>query len=184
MESASGRGGKALENLTTRLPFGPALVSEKEVRTTEIAGPFGIIRLTVSAKGLQKVEIVNTKSERDLQHDEGLKSYSDQVEKYLEGVNTKFDLPLDIVGTDFQKAVWKEASKIPYGKTVSYQKIAMRINNPRAVRAVGSALGDNPVCIVIPCHRVLPKEGGTGQYAYGQKMKQWLLAHESGQTMA
>lgn len=157
---------------------------QKVLKTMDIESPVGIIRLSISDKGLCAVKIVNTKSDLKLSYDKGLKSYSDQLEKYVKDVNTKFDLPMDVEGTAFQKAVWKATSKIPYGKTMTYQQIAEKIGKPKAVRAVGTALGKNPVCIVIPCHRVVPKSGGIGNYAYGSTVKKWLLAHESGQKMA
>lgn len=88
--------------------------------------------------------------------------------------------PLDVEGTDFQKKVWRATSAIPYGETRTYADIAKAIGHPKAVRAVGTALGKNPVCVVVPCHRVVPSSGGIGNYAYGKAMKQWLLDHEAG----
>lgn len=156
----------------------------EKIIISDIASPLGIIQITVSEKGLQSVKILNKKSDLKLSHDKGLKSYSSSIENYLKGMNTKFDLPIDIHGTEFQKKVWKETAKIPYGKTVSYETIAKKIGRPKAVRAVGTALGKNPVCIVVPCHRVLPKNGGIGQYAYGPSKKKWLLDLESGRNHA
>lgn len=102
-----------------------------------------------------------------------------QLEEYFAGKRTDFDLPFDIEGTAFQKQVWKALSKIPYGKTVSYSDIAKKINNPKAVRAVGSANGKNPLCIIIPCHRVIAADGTLGGYSSGLHIKTKLLALES-----
>ena len=146
--------------------------------TSTFAAPIGIIRLKSSEKGLERVEIVNTKEDHTFNLNKGLNNYIVELNKYFDGTRTSFDFPLDATGTDFQKAVWNAASSIPYGETRTYQEIAEMIGRPLAVRAVGTALGKNPLCIVVPCHRVLPKSGGIGEYAYGSAAKEWLLAHE------
>lgn len=103
-----------------------------------------------------------------------------QLEEYFQGKRQSFDLPFDIVsGTPFQKSVWQQLSKIPYGKTVSYKDIAAKIKNPRAVRAVGSANGRNPLSIIVPCHRVIAANGKLGGYAGGLDIKTKLLKLES-----
>jgi len=92
---------------------------------------------------------------------------------------TAFDgLRLDTDGTPFQNAVWKVLGEIPYGETISYSELARRVSSPRAVRAVGSANGQNPISIVIPCHRVIAKNGTLAGYAGGTVRKQKLLALE------
>jgi len=83
----------------------------------------------------------------------------DQLGDYFKGERTRFDLELNVQGTDFQKIVWKELVKIPYGETISYGELARRIGNPNACRAVGLANGKNPIPIIIPCHRVIVKNG-------------------------
>lgn len=102
----------------------------------------------------------------------------DQLEEYFRGERHAFDLPLDVEGTEFQKKVWKELSRIPYGRTVSYKEIARKIKNENAVRAVGSANGRNPLCIVVPCHRVIAADGSLGGYSGGLAVKKKLLAIE------
>ena len=102
-----------------------------------------------------------------------------QLEEYFLGKRKVFDLPIDIKGTHFQKNVWKELQKIPYGKTVSYEDIAMNIQNQKAVRAVGTANGKNPLCIIVPCHRVISKNGSIGGYSGGLEIKSKLLEIES-----
>lgn len=102
-----------------------------------------------------------------------------QLEEYLEGKRKKFNLHYDIKGTAFQKAVWNELRKIPYGETVAYQDIARQINRPKATRAVGTANGKNPLSIIVPCHRVIAASGGMGGYAGGLKIKSTLLKLEN-----
>jgi len=103
----------------------------------------------------------------------------EQLDEYFSGARKKFDLSLDAQGTDFQKSVWKQLSKIPYGKTYSYQDIARKIKNPKAVRAVGTANGKNPFCIIVPCHRVIAADGTLGGYNGGLKLKTQLLDLET-----
>lgn len=80
--------------------------------------------------------------------------------------------------TDLQRAVWQELTKIPYGETISYEELALRIGNPKAVRAVASAVGENPLSIAIPCHRIILKNGNIGEYHWGADIKEKLLAYE------
>jgi methylated-DNA-[protein]-cysteine S-methyltransferase len=98
-----------------------------------------------------------------------------QLEQYFKGTRQKFELPVDIVGTDFQIQVWQALAQIPYAETVSYSDIAKKIKNPKAVRAVGSANGKNPLAIIVPCHRVIAADGTMGGYAGGLKIKKALL---------
>lgn len=101
-----------------------------------------------------------------------------QLEEYFAGKRKEFDLPLAPRGTEFQQKVWKTLTEIPHGKAVSYSDIAVRIGNPNAVRAVGLANGRNPIPIVIPCHRVIGKDGSLTGYGGGLPIKQKLLALE------
>jgi methylated-DNA-[protein]-cysteine S-methyltransferase len=103
---------------------------------------------------------------------------SGQIAEYLAGKRQAFDLPLDLSGTPFQEKVWKALLDIPYGATVSYQRLAERIGKPAAARAVGTACGKNPVCLIVPCHRVVATGGGLGGYAGGLPAKERLLAME------
>lgn len=105
--------------------------------------------------------------------------YEEQLEEYLEGSREEFTFMLDTSGTTFQEAVWQELKRIPYGEVSNYTKIAKAINKPKAVRAVGTAIGKNPVLIVVPCHRVLTKAGDLGGYRGGIKMKRALLDLET-----
>ena len=106
-----------------------------------------------------------------------------QLEEYFKGERKKFNIPLDIKGTIFQKKVWNELNKIPYGKIVSYKKIAEKIGNKKALRAVGRANSQNPICIVIPCHRVINANGNLGGYSAGLLVKERLLELEGSLSM-
>ena len=106
-----------------------------------------------------------------------------QLEEYFNGDRKKFIMPLDIEGTDFQKKVWSELLKIPYGKTITYKKIAQRLGKTKAFRAVGKANSTNPVCIVIPCHRVIGSNGNLGGYSAGLNVKEKLLELEGSLSM-
>jgi methylated-DNA-[protein]-cysteine S-methyltransferase len=101
-----------------------------------------------------------------------------QLAEYFDGERKTFDLPLDVEGTPFQKAVWEELKQIPYGQTRSYGEIARAVGTPGASRAVGMANHNNPVAIVIPCHRVVGQDGSLTGYAGGVHLKQQLLAIE------
>ena len=101
-----------------------------------------------------------------------------EIHAFVDGKVKKLELPIAPQGTEFQKRVWKELRKIPSGKTVSYRDIAERVGSPRAVRAVGSANARNPICIVVPCHRVITSSGALGGYAGGVRLKKRLLELE------
>ena len=103
-----------------------------------------------------------------------------QIAEYFDGKRQDFELPLDLSGTEFQRQVWTELTSIPYGQTVSYADLARAIGKPTAVRAVGAANGDNPVSIIVPCHRVIGRDGGLIGYGGGLARKEWLLRHEGG----
>ena len=107
-----------------------------------------------------------------------LKKALREMDEYFKGSRTKFSVSLSPEGTAFQKKVWKALQAIPYGKTVSYKEIARRVGHPKAVRAVGTAVGSNPFCILIPCHRVVASDGSLGGYAFGLKKKEALLRLE------
>jgi len=104
--------------------------------------------------------------------------YKSQLQEYLAGDRTIFDLPLDLKGTPFQLKVFEALQQIPYGSTVSYADIAVAIGNPKAVRAVGGAIGKNPVLIAVPCHRVIGKNGTLTGFSSGIPLKKKLLTIE------
>ncbi|WP_394149979.1 methylated-DNA--[protein]-cysteine S-methyltransferase [Vibrio maritimus] len=102
-----------------------------------------------------------------------------QLTEYLSGTRQQFSLPLAAKGTEFQSKVWEVLCSIPYGESISYQELANRVGNPKAVRAVGTANGRNPISIVVPCHRVIGKDGKLTGYAGGVERKLKLLELES-----
>ena len=105
-----------------------------------------------------------------------------QLREYFAGERQAFDLPMHLVGTEFQQDTWRSLAQIPYGQTVSYGEQAERLGRPTAVRAVGAANGRNPLSIVLPCHRVVGANGDLTGFAAGLDTKRWLLAHESDQS--
>ncbi len=102
-----------------------------------------------------------------------------QLKEYFEGDRKEFKLPLELKGTPFQKKVWEELKKVPYGVTISYGELSRRIGNPKAVRAVAQACGANPVAIIVPCHRIIATGGKTGGYTGGVEHKIRLLEIET-----
>lgn len=108
-------------------------------------------------------------------HSDFLHEVYHQLNEYFAGKRKIFDLPVDGKGTAFQKTVWRELQKIPYGETRSYEDIAVAIGNKKAVRAIGQANGRNPIMIVVPCHRVIRKNGDISGFACGVEAKRYLL---------
>jgi methylated-DNA-[protein]-cysteine S-methyltransferase len=102
-----------------------------------------------------------------------------QLDAYFTGKLKKFDLPLNIKGTTFQQQVWHQLKQIPYAETISYKKLSEMLGNPKAIRAAGSANGNNPFAIVVPCHRVIGSHGEMTGYSGKLWRKKWLLDHEA-----
>jgi AraC family transcriptional regulator of adaptative response/methylated-DNA-[protein]-cysteine methyltransferase len=102
----------------------------------------------------------------------------EQMSEYFAGTRTEFDLPLDIVGTPFEKSVWQELLATAFGKTRSYGEVAAAVSNPQASRAVGRANGANRISIIVPCHRIIEANGNLRGYGGGLWRKRWLLDHE------
>ncbi len=149
------------------------------------ASPIGELLLVGGPDGLAGVYFEGHEHaptvEADWTHDEA--HFDDaraQLEEYFRGARTEFDLPLNPSGTAFQQTVWKALREVPYGETTSYGAIAERIGRPTASRAVGTANGRNPLCIVVPCHRIVGSAGALTGYAYGVDRKRWLLDLEAG----
>lgn len=150
---------------------------------TILKSPLGEIVLTSSGKeisGLYTPEHPFYKSaKKGILKPELFSSAVKQLKEYFSGKRKSFQLPLSPEGTEFQNRVWKALSGIPFGKTKTYGEIAKGIKQPRASRAVGSANSKNPVCIIVPCHRVIASTGKLSGYAGGLKAKKWLLEHEA-----
>ncbi|MBR6636372.1 MAG: methylated-DNA--[Phascolarctobacterium sp.] len=143
--------------------------------------PVGNLRISASDKGI--VEIAFTDEEVTAfyaSENKHLAEACKQLQEYFAKERISFDLPLDVEGTDYQVSVWNELQKIPYGEVRTYQDIATALGNPKAVRAVGMANNRNPICIVVPCHRVVGKNNKLTGYAAGVGKKEFLLNLESG----
>ncbi len=150
--------------------------------------PLGILTLYGNGHALTAIRIseapllnkVANKTELNAgAHDAILNKAKQQLEKYFKGKLTSFDVPLEVKGTPFQKKVWNALSKIPYGKTASYKDVAVMVGNPKACRAVGTANGKNPLCVLVPCHRVISHDGSIGGYTGGLSKKRYLLSLEA-----
>jgi O-6-methylguanine DNA methyltransferase len=161
------------------------------VHTAQVDSPIGPFRLASTAAGLAYVELPSASGRGmrgwlrrclpDARVVEGFapnRSAAQQVLEYLEGKRTEFELEIDPRGTDFQLQVWAALREIPYGETRSYAQVARNIGHPRAVRAVGTANGANPLSLVVPCHRVIASGGKLGGYGGGLDLKRRLLAME------
>jgi len=140
--------------------------------------PLGTLTLASTERGLASVRFgLNMPSDGTFD-DAANHEAIEQLQEYFEGRRTQFDLPLDVQGTPFQIAVWDELRKIPYGSTCSYIDIARSLGKAGAARAVGMANHENPVAVVIPCHRVVGADGSLTGYAGGLHLKQQLLGIE------
>ncbi|HEX8840473.1 MAG TPA: methylated-DNA--[protein]-cysteine S-methyltransferase [Sphingomicrobium sp.] len=156
------------------------------IRWTHFDSPLGEMFIAATSKGICRLTFDDSEetlrrlfpNATVIRDDGGLK---DLVEGALQAIERPLampDLPIDVAGTAFQEAVWRELRKIPAGETRSYAEIAAAIGCPKAVRAVGSANGDNHVCVLIPCHRVIRSDGSLGGYGGGIERKKKLLASE------
>jgi len=108
-----------------------------------------------------------------------LRQAGSELREYLEGKRTSFSVPISYNGTDFQNEIWKQIASIPFGATVTYSELAQRVGVPAAIRAAGTATGRNPLSIIVPCHRVVGKNGGRGGYVGGLNRKKRLLNNET-----
>lgn len=144
-----------------------------------ISTPIGVLELQGCKNGLASATFLDSDKALSKTIPEELKNAFTQLQEYFTDKRTHFDLPLNPKGTDFQKRVWSELSKIPFGKTVSYLDMAKQLGDPKVIRAAASANGKNPIAIIIPCHRVIGSDGSLTGYAGGLHRKKWLLEHES-----
>lgn len=139
--------------------------------------PVGLIEFKASDKGITQL-IFCGEHKKQVTSNDVTKECKKQLEAYFSGQLKKFELPLDWTGTKFQKSVWEILTEIPFGQTLSYQDIAIKLNNPKSVRAVGGANGRNPITLIVPCHRVIGANSTLTGYAGGVARKKWLLEHE------
>ncbi len=138
----------------------------------------GIAKIEGDLLGISSITVHDRITEKQDETPPELKEAVEQLEEYFKGDRREFTLNLNPSGTEFQKQVWKELLKIPYGKIVSYLDLSKKLGDPKAIRAVAAANGKNPVWIVIPCHRVVGSKGEMVGYAGGIHRKKWLLNHE------
>jgi methylated-DNA-[protein]-cysteine S-methyltransferase len=144
-----------------------------------IDSPVGPLRLRAEDDALVAVEFDAAPPDAGDPRAPLLAEAARQLRQYFAGERRDFDLPLRPAGTDFQRAVWSALRRVPYAETQSYADIARALGRPSATRAVGAANGQNPVAIIIPCHRVIGADGRLTGYGGGLPRKQWLLAHEA-----
>lgn len=165
-------------------------MAPEEIAAVVVECPLGLVLLEATELGLCRLAFIRERggagraegappATQDI-----LRGAAEQLEAYWAGKRLSFDLPLDLAGTPFQRAVWAAARVIPFGETRSYGQLARQIGRPGAARAVGAALGANPVPLVVPCHRVLRADGALGGYSGGLEIKRALLAHEGHESVA
>jgi methylated-DNA-[protein]-cysteine S-methyltransferase len=142
----------------------------------QISTPVGPLVLTGTEKGLITADFATLAGEE--KRSPLLDEAACQIEHWFAGGRNSFDLPLEIRGTQFQQAVWQELQAIPWGQTRTYGDIAIALGKPGAARAVGSACGANPLILLIPCHRVLARNGKLGGFSSGLPLKRELLKRE------
>ncbi len=147
-----------------------------------IDSPIGCLEVLTSKDALLAITYVEAKNEDSKEAPAVLEKACDQLNEYFAGERQQFELPLSPDGTDFQKQVWDALLTVPFGRTSTYKKQSQSIGNPKAIRAVGTANGKNPISVVIPCHRIVGSDGSLTGYAGGLSRKDWLLKHEQKQT--
>lgn len=156
-----------------------------EFKETYYQTPIGIAKIIGNEDGIQSISVMDDDKDfsTSLEMTNGIpKCLQDcitQLEEYFSGKRTEFNLKLNPKGTEFQQKVWKELLNIPFGKTRTYLEQTKKLGDPKAIRAVASANGKNPLWIVVPCHRVIGSDGSLTGYAGGIWRKKWLLEHES-----
>ena len=182
---------EAQNNLTAaETLLSPAMKSPIDLCSQKIETPLGIMTIIASDSGLSFLEFsqdnpsefeeaLPANSYRILdKENEITKLTKIQLQEYFDRKRTCFDIPLDFIGTDFQKKVWESLLQIEFGKLSSYEDQSKMIGNPLAIRAMAHANGQNKIAIVVPCHRVIGKDGSMTGYAGGIWRKEWLLDHE------
>ncbi|MGC9360033.1 MAG: methylated-DNA--[protein]-cysteine S-methyltransferase [Anaerolineae bacterium] len=160
-----------------------APLQDDRYATGQVASPWGPWSLIASPRGIVRVAFATEPANAaETGEDEAwriLTGTREQILAYLRGERRQFDVPLDLGdATEFQRRVWEACEAIPYGATTTYGKLADSIGAPKGARAVGQALGSNPVPILIPCHRIIASDGSLGGYGGGLALKRALLALE------
>ena len=151
------------------------------MQTVYINTPLGTAKIKGDENGVSVISILQ-EGEISKVIPLELKDAVKQLQEYFDGKRREFNFPLNPKGTDFQQKVWKALLEIPYGKTTSYMDLSKKLGDVKAIRAVASANGKNPLWIVVPCHRVIGSDGSLTGYAGGLWRKKWLLEHENPST--
>jgi len=149
-----------------------------ETFTAYYRSPIGLLEITGSQNGVSSIFFVDDAIDKG-GIPPALVDCVSQLDEYFGGRRKEFSLKLDLRGTEFQRRVWRELQRIPFGKTVSYLDVAIAIGNRESTRAVGHANGQNPISIVVPCHRVIGSDGSLTGYGGGLWRKRWLLNFEN-----
>jgi methylated-DNA-[protein]-cysteine S-methyltransferase len=147
-------------------------------QSLHFSSPIGLLKITGSDKGILGIEFCDQPAPAAADRHPTLAECRRQLDEYFQGRRRRFDLPLDLRGTPFQKMVWGKLLEIPFGQTRSYAAVARAIGRTNSQRAVGGANHRNPVSIVVPCHRVIGSNGQLTGFGGGLWRKQWLLEHE------
>lgn len=144
-----------------------------------IKTPLGSTKIVGDKNGITSITVLDEETTISTNIPDDLKEATQQLQAYFTGNLVHFNFKINPQGTDFQKRVWKELLNIPFGKTTSYLELSKTLGDVKAIRAVASANGKNPLWIVVPCHRVIGTNGSLTGYAGGLWRKKWLLEHES-----
>jgi methylated-DNA-[protein]-cysteine S-methyltransferase len=139
--------------------------------------PTGLMKITAMENAITEISFVERKEDPE-NITPAVQKCLDELDEYFNKGRKFFTVDMDLQGTVFQKKVWAELLTIPFGATVSYEELAIRIGDIKAIRAVGLANGLNPIAVIVPCHRVIGKNGDLTGYAGGLEVKEWLLYHE------
>jgi methylated-DNA-[protein]-cysteine S-methyltransferase len=161
----------------------------REIAVGRLSTPVGVLQIATAGSSLLYVGWLRPRSRKPFERwlcdrlttarpTPALRAALKQLREYFAGRRTEFDLPVDFVGTRFQEKVWRIVSRIPFGETLSYGAVAAAVGDREGARAVGAAVGANPISIVIPCHRVVGADGSLTGYGGGMRAKVWLLRHE------
>ncbi|MFI0492436.1 methylated-DNA--[protein]-cysteine S-methyltransferase [Flavobacterium sp.] len=148
------------------------------METAQIKTPLGIAKIVGDENGISVISILDD-AEVSTTIPVFLQEAVSQLNDYFDGIRTDFTFKLNPSGTEFQQKVWKGLLEIPFGKTCSYMDLSKKLGDVKAIRAVASANGKNPLWIVVPCHRVIGTDGSLTGYAGGLWRKKWLLEHEN-----
>lgn len=149
------------------------------METVYLKTPLGIAEISGDVNGISSISISDLERDLSFEIPATLQLVVKELNEYFDSKRTDFTFQLNPKGTDFQQRVWEELRQIPFGKTMSYLELSKKLGHAKAIRAVASANGKNPLWIVIPCHRVIGTDGSLTGYAGGLWRKKWLLEHEN-----